>query len=150
MRVPRRAGREGSGLFSPGPIAVTATALKPQRALPHPQLSEFTPLFLRFSSEPEHTASSWSTQQQKILISSMLGRHMQPVHLQRPPTKQPQLHPHHRPTITRSHPSARQAGPSSAVPSYADIDSQPLNRLVMGLFRRKMVAAIGSESQLSG
>lgn len=61
---------------------------------------------------------------------------------------------HTRPTtITRSSsPSVRHAGPTAPEPqqTYADIDSQPLNQLVMGLFRRKMVAAIGSDSQLSG
>lgn len=45
---------------------------------------------------------------------------------------------------------ARQAGPSTDVPDYSDIDSQPLNKVVMALFRNKMVAAIGSDSQLSG
>jgi len=44
----------------------------------------------------------------------------------------------------------RQAGPSTAAPDYAAIDSQPLNRVVMALFRRKMVAAIGSDSELEG
>jgi hypothetical protein len=36
------------------------------------------------------------------------------------------------------------------VPDYTAIDSQPLNQVVMALFRRKMVAAIGSDSQLTG
>ncbi|WIA15386.1 hypothetical protein OEZ85_002048 [Tetradesmus obliquus] len=46
--------------------------------------------------------------------------------------------------------ATRQAGPAEPVPDYAAIDSQPLNQVVMALFRRKMVAAIGSDSQLSG
>lgn len=46
--------------------------------------------------------------------------------------------------------SVRQAGPSTEVPDYTAIDSQPLNQIVMELFRNKMVAAIGSDSQLSG
>ena len=44
----------------------------------------------------------------------------------------------------------RCAGPDSTVPDYTAIDSQPLNRVVMGLFRRKMVAAIGEDSKLQG
>lgn len=44
----------------------------------------------------------------------------------------------------------RQAGPLTAEPDYAEIDSQPLNKVVMQLFRNKMVAAIGADSQLSG
>jgi hypothetical protein len=44
----------------------------------------------------------------------------------------------------------RQAGPPTQEPDYADIDGQPLNKIVMALFRNKMVAALGSDSQLSG
>jgi hypothetical protein len=44
----------------------------------------------------------------------------------------------------------RQAGPATDVPDYTEIDSQLLNKIVMALFRNKMVAAIGSDSQLSG
>jgi hypothetical protein len=44
----------------------------------------------------------------------------------------------------------RAAGPGTPPPDYAAIDAQPLNRVVMALFRRKMVAAIGSDSQLEG
>lgn len=44
----------------------------------------------------------------------------------------------------------RQAGPASPEPGYTAIDGQPLNQLVMGLFRKKMVAAIGRDSQLDG
>jgi hypothetical protein len=33
---------------------------------------------------------------------------------------------------------------------FAAIDAQPLNRLVMQLFRRKMVAALGEDSRLPG
>jgi hypothetical protein len=46
--------------------------------------------------------------------------------------------------------ATRQAGPVDPVPDYTAIDSQPLNQVVMALFRRKMVAAIGSDSQLTG
>jgi hypothetical protein len=46
--------------------------------------------------------------------------------------------------------ATRQAGPVDPVPDYTAIDSQPLNQIVMALFRRKMVAAIGSDSQLTG
>lgn len=42
------------------------------------------------------------------------------------------------------------AGPSSLPPDYSAIDAQPLNRAVYGLFRRRMVAAIGADSQLQG
>lgn len=48
------------------------------------------------------------------------------------------------------HSSVRQAGPSTPVPDYTAIDQQALNQLVMSLFRRKMVAAIGRDSQLTG
>ena len=45
----------------------------------------------------------------------------------------------------------RQAGPPTPAPRYAEIDAQPLNRAVMALFRRKMVAALGgADSQLEG
>ncbi|GBF91530.1 hypothetical protein Rsub_04270 [Raphidocelis subcapitata] len=44
----------------------------------------------------------------------------------------------------------RQAGPAAAAPDYAGVDAQPLNRVVMALFRRKMAEAIGSDSQLQG
>eukprot|EP00879_Flechtneria_rotunda_P011353 GHRR01011858.1.p1 GENE.GHRR01011858.1~~GHRR01011858.1.p1 ORF type:complete len:171 (+),score=34.61 GHRR01011858.1:187-699(+) len=44
----------------------------------------------------------------------------------------------------------RQAGPGTPEPNYTSIDSQPLNKLVMALFRAKMVAAIGQDSQLQG
>ena len=38
-----------------------------------------------------------------------------------------------------------------AAPDYAGtLDAQPLNRVVMALFRRKMVESIGSDSQLQG
>eukprot|EP00195_Chlamydomonas_chlamydogama_P009448 CAMPEP_0202891232 /NCGR_PEP_ID=MMETSP1392-20130828/1348_1 /ASSEMBLY_ACC=CAM_ASM_000868 /TAXON_ID=225041 /ORGANISM="Chlamydomonas chlamydogama, Strain SAG 11-48b" /LENGTH=270 /DNA_ID=CAMNT_0049574923 /DNA_START=47 /DNA_END=859 /DNA_ORIENTATION=+ len=38
-----------------------------------------------------------------------------------------------------------EAGPKDPVPDYNNIDSQPLNQLVMGLFRKKMVLAIGDD-----
>lgn len=44
----------------------------------------------------------------------------------------------------------RQAGPSTPEPDYRDIDGQPSNQVVMALFRRKMVQAIGNDSQLTG
>lgn len=46
--------------------------------------------------------------------------------------------------------SIRQAGPATAAPDYKDIEAQPLNKVVMALFRRKMVTAIGSDSELQG
>lgn len=42
------------------------------------------------------------------------------------------------------------AGPPSPPPDYSAIDAQPLNRAVYGLFRRRMVAAIGADSPLEG
>jgi hypothetical protein len=42
------------------------------------------------------------------------------------------------------------AGPATPAPEYSTIDAQPLNRVVYGLFRRRMVQAIGSDSQLDG
>lgn len=36
------------------------------------------------------------------------------------------------------------------MPDYTELDSQPLNKVVMALFRNKMVAAIGTDSQLNG
>jgi hypothetical protein len=47
---------------------------------------------------------------------------------------------------------AHHAGPSSEPPAdlWAEYDAQPLNQLVMALFRRKMVAAIGNDVPASG
>lgn len=42
------------------------------------------------------------------------------------------------------------AGPPTPAPDYAAIDAQPLNRVVYGLFRRRMAAAIGADSPLEG
>ena len=42
------------------------------------------------------------------------------------------------------------AGPSEPPPAYESIDSQPVNRAIMSLFRRKMVAAIGRDSENQG
>lgn len=42
------------------------------------------------------------------------------------------------------------AGPATPAPAYTDIDAQPLNKVVMALFRAKMAAAIGSDSKLDG
>lgn len=42
------------------------------------------------------------------------------------------------------------AGPPTHPPDYTAIDGQLLNRAVYGLFRRRMVQAIGSDSQLDG
>jgi hypothetical protein len=53
----------------------------------------------------------------------------------------------HRPPLAAAF---RQAGPLEPQPSYAAIESQPLNQLVMQLFRNKMVAAIGEDSKLQG
>ena len=46
--------------------------------------------------------------------------------------------------------SLPQAGPPDSPPSYLSIDSQPVNKAIMSLFRRKMVAAIGSDSHAEG
>jgi hypothetical protein len=54
----------------------------------------------------------------------------------------------HRPAVRAA--AFQQAGPQSPEPSYAAIEAQPLNRLVMQLFRNKMVAAIGEDSKLQG
>ena len=42
------------------------------------------------------------------------------------------------------------AGPASSPPDYAAIDAQPLNRVVYGLFRQRMVQAVGNDSKLEG
>lgn len=42
------------------------------------------------------------------------------------------------------------AGPASPPPDYSAIDAQPLNRVIYSLFRGRMAAAIGSDSQLEG
>lgn len=42
------------------------------------------------------------------------------------------------------------AGPSDAAPDYREIDAQPLNRVIYGLFRRRLAAAVGVESPLEG
>lgn len=42
------------------------------------------------------------------------------------------------------------AGPKTPEPDYTQLDSQPLNRLVMALFRMKMVSAIGQDSRFEG
>ena len=42
------------------------------------------------------------------------------------------------------------AGPPDAPPSYERIDSQPFNKAIMSLFRRRMVAAIGSNTDAEG
>ena len=52
--------------------------------------------------------------------------------------------------VTKPLNAYRAAGPSEPVPNYDALDSQPLNRLVMALFRGKMVDAIGQDSQLEG
>jgi hypothetical protein len=41
-------------------------------------------------------------------------------------------------------------GPHDPAPSYEGIDKQPLNRAIMALFRRKMAAAIGSDTDARG
>lgn len=42
------------------------------------------------------------------------------------------------------------AGPATPPPDYSAIDAQPLNRVVYGMFRRRMAQAIGSDSSLDG
>ena len=44
----------------------------------------------------------------------------------------------------------RTAGPSDEPPDYSAIDAQPLNKLVYSLFRRRMAAAVGSDSPEQG
>lgn len=44
----------------------------------------------------------------------------------------------------------RKAGPAEPSPSYESIDTQPINRAIMSLFRRKMVVAIGHDSEAQG
>lgn len=44
----------------------------------------------------------------------------------------------------------RDAGPPMPAPSYAGIDAQPLNRVVMQLFRSKLAGAVGADSQQLG
>ena len=46
--------------------------------------------------------------------------------------------------------SFTKAGPETAAPSYKSIDSQSPNKAIMSLFRRKMVAAIGLDSDKDG
>ena len=46
--------------------------------------------------------------------------------------------------------SWKRAGPEMPAPSYESIDSQPLNKAIMSLFRRKMVDAIGTDSNNKG
>ncbi len=46
--------------------------------------------------------------------------------------------------------SFSKAGPETPAPSYESIDSQPLNRAIMSLFRQKMVAAIDENSDKEG
>ena len=54
----------------------------------------------------------------------------------------------------RMHASVRaleqKAGPAEPSPSYESIDIQPINRAIMSLFRRKMVVAIGHDSEAQG
>jgi hypothetical protein len=66
------------------------------------------------------------------------------------PPRRPRLAPAGAAASDGTPPALRQAGPQAPAPDYAPIDAQPLNRVVMALFRRKMVAAIGSDSQLEG
>eukprot|EP00775_Hariotina_reticulata_P008624 gene8624-8805_t len=46
--------------------------------------------------------------------------------------------------------ATRQAGPKDSPPNYSSIDRQPLNQVIMALFRNKMVAAIGADSSMTG
>ena len=43
-----------------------------------------------------------------------------------------------------------EAGPRDVAPDYTATDKQPLNRLTMHLFRTKMVAHLGTDSQYQG
>jgi len=57
------------------------------------------------------------------------------------------------PSTSRPPPAAFRGPPqpSAPKPSYHEIDNQPLNKVVYGLFRRKMVAALdGRDSSLEG
>lgn len=40
-----------------------------------------------------------------------------------------------------------EAGPKTEEPAYTHIDSNPLNKVIMQLFRRKMVAELGQDSE---
>lgn len=53
-----------------------------------------------------------------------------------------------RPQLRRSFISKAVNGPSDPQPSYEQIDSLPLNRVVYGLFRKKMVAALNSQDSM--
>lgn len=46
--------------------------------------------------------------------------------------------------------SYRSAGPSTEKPDYTSIDANPANQLFTRLFRSKLVAAVGTDSRLSG
>ncbi len=46
--------------------------------------------------------------------------------------------------------SLKKAGPEVPPPSYERIDSQPFNKAIMSLFRRKMIDAIGTDSDNNG
>lgn len=81
----------------------------------------------------------------------MLGLHGQIAHhpaCARPVAVQCGAQPHRWPCRLRA--AAQQAGPQTPEPSYTDIDAQPLNRVVMALFRRKMVDALGTDSTMQG
>lgn len=46
--------------------------------------------------------------------------------------------------------ATREAGPSDAAPDYSSLDSSPVNQTIMALFRRKMVARIGEDTDEQG
>lgn len=46
--------------------------------------------------------------------------------------------------------TTRAAGPSDAPPSYDDIDNAPWNKQITALFRRKMIAKIGEDTEEAG
>jgi hypothetical protein len=46
--------------------------------------------------------------------------------------------------------ATRAAGPAESPPDYSEIDSHPVNKAIMALFRRKMVARIGEDCEEQG
>ena len=46
--------------------------------------------------------------------------------------------------------ATREAGPGDNAPDYSEIDSSPFNQTIMALFRRKMVARIGEDTDEQG
>lgn len=46
--------------------------------------------------------------------------------------------------------TTRAAGPSEPAPSYDDIDNAPWNKQITALFRQKMIAKIGEDTEEEG